>query len=303
MEVDINKFYDVIVEKLSNWVLDIVKMLPNLALAALIFVLGLFLSKGLKRLAARLISKISGQKSLNNLFSSFIHVLGICVTIFATLSILKLEKAVASLLAGAGIFGLALAFAFQDIFANFVSGIFITLRRPIRIGDVVKLHDYMGKIEDINLRDTVVLTFQGQQVIIPNKDVFQNPIENYSLLGKRRLDLVVGVSYGDDLEKVKTIVLEAVQPISVRTDDEITFFYDEFSDSSINFEVRIWINSPEQPIWLQGRSEAIMYIKKAFDENNITIPFPIRTLDFGIKGGEKLSDIAYFNTHATNSKQ
>ena len=269
-------------------------MLPNLALAALIFTLGLFLSRGLKRLAKRLISKISGQKSLNNLFSSFIHVLGICVTIFATLSILKLEKAVASLLAGAGIFGLALAFAFQDIFANFVSGIFITLRKPIRIGDVVKLHDYMGKIEDINLRDTVVMTFQGQQVIIPNKDVFQNPIENYSLLGKRRLDLVVGVSYGDDLEKVKSVVLEAVQPISVRTDDEITFFYDEFSDSSINFEVRIWINSPEQPIWLQGRSEAIMYIKKAFDENNITIPFPIRTLDFGIKGGEKLSDMAYF---------
>ena len=274
--------------------LDIVKMLPNLALAALIFTIGLFLSRGLKRLAKRLISKISGQKSLNNLFSSFIHVLGICVTIFATLSILKLEKAVASLLAGAGIFGLALAFAFQDIFANFVSGIFITLRKPIRIGDVVKLHDYMGKIVDINLRDTVVMTFQGQQVIIPNKDVFQNPIENYSLLGKRRLDLVVGVSYGDDLEKVKSIVLEAVQPISVRTDDEITFFYDEFSDSSINFEVRIWINSPEQPIWLQGRSEAIMYIKKAFDENNITILFPIRTLDFGIKGGEKLSDMAYF---------
>lgn len=160
----------------------------------------------------------------------------------------------------------------------------------------------MGKIVDINLRDTVVMTFQGQQVIIPNKDVFQNPIENYSLLGKRRLDLVVGVSYGDDLEKVKSIVLEAVQPISVRTDDEITFFYDEFSDSSINFEVRIWINSPEQPIWLQGRSEAIMYIKKAFDENNITIPFPIRTLDFGIKGGEKLSDMAYFQP-GKNSRQ
>ena len=120
------------------------------------------------------------------------------------LSILQLDKAVTSILAGAGIIGLALAFAFQDIAANFISGIFISFRKPIKLGDVVKINDYMGKVEQINLRDTIILTFQGQMVIIPNKDVFQSPIENYSLLGRRRLDLVVGVSYGDDLEKVKT---------------------------------------------------------------------------------------------------
>lgn len=263
-------------------------------LAALVFVLGLFLSKLLKRTAKRLINRVSNQTTINNLFASFIHILFVCITLFITLSILKLEKAVASMLAGAGILGLALAFAFQDIAANFISGIFITFRRPIRIGDIVKLQDYMGKIINITLRDTELLTFQGQYVIIPNKQIIQNPIENYSMLGKRRMDLVVGVSYGEDLGKVKSIVLDAVKNISVRTDDEITFFYDEFGDSSINFEVRIWIKEPEQPIWLQGRSEAIIAIKKAFDENGITIPFPIRTLDFGIKGGEKLGDIPYF---------
>ncbi|HEY9177420.1 MAG TPA: mechanosensitive ion channel family protein [Flavipsychrobacter sp.] len=286
--------YNILVDKLSNWFVEFVSMLPNMALAALVVVLGIFLSNLLKRLARRLIHRVSKQETINNLFASFIHVLSICITLFIALSVLKLEKAVASLLAGAGILGLALAFAFQDIAANFISGIFITFRRPIRIGDIVKLQDYMGKVINITLRDTELLTFQGQYVIIPNKQVIQNPIENYSMLGKRRMDLVVGISYGDDLEKVKNVVLEAVENVSVRTDDEITFFYDEFSDSSINFEVRIWINDPEQPVWLQGRSEAIMLIKKAFDLHGITIPFPIRTLDFGIKGGEKLGEIPYF---------
>lgn len=292
--MELHKAYEILEDKLSAWVVEFIRMLPNMILAALVFVLGMFLSRILKRVAKKLVNRISNQVTINNLFASFIYILFICITIFVTLSILKLEKAVASMLAGAGILGLALAFAFQDIAANFISGILITFRRPIRIGDIVKLQDYMGKIINITLRDTEVLTFQGQYVIIPNKQIIQNPIENYSMLGKRRMDLIVGVSYGDNLDKVKKVVLDAVQNVSVRTDDEITFFYDEFGDSSINFEVRIWIKDPEQPVWLQGRSEAIMAIKKAFDENSITIPFPIRTLDFGIKGGERLGDIPYF---------
>lgn len=297
--MNIDKFRKIIVEKLTAWAQDLVDLLPNLLLGALIFVLGIYLSKAIKKIAKRLIDKVSTQQTINNLFANFIHITSVGITIFATLSVLKLDKAVTSILAGAGIVGLALAFAFQDIAANFISGIFISFRRPLHIGDIVKVQDYMGRVEDITLRDTVLLTFQGQRVIIPNKAVFQNPIENYSLLGKRRVDLVVGVSYGEDLQKVKDIVLDVVQNVSVRTDDPITFFYDEFADSSINFEVRIWINSPEQPIWLQGRSEAIMLIKKAFDANDITIPFPIRTLDFGIKGGEKLSEmeVAVKNTN------
>lgn len=295
MNLDIEKIYNIVSEKLESWVDELISMLPNLALAALVFVLGIFFSKMLRRFALRIITRTSKQQTLNRLFASFIYVFGIGVTLFTVLSILKLDKAVTSVLAGAGVLGLALAFAFQDIAANLISGVFISLRRPIHIGDTVKISDYMGTVRDITLRDTVLLTFQGQEVIIPNKSVLQNPIENYSLLGKRRMDLVVGVSYGEDLQKVQDVVLQAVQKISVRTDDEITFFFQEFDDSSINFEVRIWVKSPQQPVWLQARSEAVMLIKKAFDQNDITIPFPIRTLDFGIKGGEKLADIAYFS--------
>jgi small conductance mechanosensitive channel len=149
----------------------------------------------------------------------------------------------------------------------------------------------MGKVEEINLRDTVIRTFQGQMVIIPNREVFQNSIENYSLLGKRRYDLDVGVSYGEDLEKVKHITLEAVKGIENLTDDEVTMFYVGFGNSSINFKVRMWVNSTEQIVYKQVGNDAIIRIKKAYDENDIMIPFPIRTLDFGIKGGTQLKDM------------
>ncbi len=286
-----NKAYELIAKKLSLWLQEIIKLLPNIALAALILVIGFFISKWLKKLAAKVFKKLIPNHTLDALFTSIVYIFLLGVTIFAALSILQLDKAVTSILAGAGIVGLALAFAFQDIAANFMSGIFISIRRPLHKGDIVKIKDYMGKVEEINLRDTVIRTFQGQMVIIPNKEVLQNPIENYSLLGKRRMDLTVGVSYGDDLEKVKQVTLNAVKEIKGITDDEITFFYQEFGDSSINFDIRLWVNTCEQPEYLQVKSDAVMRIKKAYDENDISIPFPIRTLDFGIKGGKTLNEM------------
>ncbi len=296
--MDINKAYEIIANKLSLWLKELIRLLPNIALATLVLVLGFLIAKWLEKIACKIFTRFIHNDTLINLFSSLVHIFALGVTIFVALSILNLDKAVTSILAGAGIIGLALAFAFQDIASNFMSGIFLSIRRPLHTGDIVQIKDYMGKITQINLRDTVLRTFQGQMVIIPNKEVLQNPIENYSLLGKRRMDLTVGVSYGDDLQKVKNVTLKALEGIEGLTkDDEITFFYKEFGDSSINFDVRLWVHTPEQPEYLQVRSEAVMRIKQAYDENNITIPFPIRTLDFGIKGGVPLNEIT-INTSA-----
>ena len=289
--MDLDKAYKLIVEKLSLWVNEIIRLLPNIVLAALIIVVGFLIAKWLRKMVGKLSHKLVPNQTIAGVFSSLIYLVSVAIFFFIALSILKLDKAVTSVLAGAGIIGLALAFAFQDLAANFMSGIFLSIYRPLHVGDIVKIKDYMGKVKEINLRDTVLLTFQGQNVIIPNKDVLQNPIENFSILGKRRMDMSVGVSYGDDLEKVKEITLEAVKGIQGLTDDEITFFYEEFGDSSINFILRIWVATPEQPDYLQVRSEAVMRIKKAYDEQGITIPFPIRTLDFGIKGGQPLGDV------------
>ncbi len=291
--MDIQQTYDLIENKIVRWSHDLALLLPNILIASIVFVFGLFIAKWLRNLSEILFYKVSPNRALSNLFSSVIHIMFIGITLFSVLSILKLDKTVTTILASAGIVGLALAFAFQDIAANFISGIFISFRRPLHIGDIVKIKDYMGKVEDINLRDTVLRTFQGQLVIVPNKEVFQNPIENYSLLGKRRVDLTVGVSYGENLRRVHQITLDAVKGIEGLIEpEETTMFFTEFGDSSINYVIRLWVKSPEQPVYLQVTSEAVIRIKEAYDQNDIMIPFPIRTLDFGIKGGKTLSEMA-----------
>lgn len=290
--MDINEVYKLVQQKLSVWMHDFIRILPNILLASIVFILGLFIARSVKKISGKLANKLSLNSTLNNLVASVMYMCFIGITLFIVLSILKLDKAVTTILAGAGIVGLALAFAFQDIAANFISGIFISFRRPIHIGDIVKIGDYMGKVSDINLRDTILLTFQGQMVIIPNKNVFQNPIENYSLLGKRRLDLEIGISYAEDLEKVQRITLDALKDIDGLCEDEkITMYYKEFGESSINYIIRLWLRDPEQSAYWTASNQVIINIKKAYDENRITIPFPIRTMDFGIKGGQSLDEM------------
>jgi len=138
----------------------------------------------------------------------------------------------------------------------------------------------------------MIETFQGQLIFMPNKLIFENSVKNYSLAGRRRIDLGVGISYGEDLEKVKKVTVEAVGHLKdLVNGQDVELFFGEYGDSSINFEVRFWVPFRQQTDFLKARSEAIVQIKKAYDENGIVIPFPIRTLDFGIKGGEKLSEV------------
>jgi small conductance mechanosensitive channel len=289
--MEFNNIVEIITEKLLHWAELLIQLLPNIILAAVVLVMGVYVSKYIRKIAKKLIEKISTNYTLNNLFSSVVYFTAVGIVLFTALSILQLDKAVTTILAGAGILGLGLAFAFQDIAANFISGIFISFRRPLRVDDVVKIGDYMGKIIEVNLRDTVMETFRGQTVIIPNKEVFQNPIENYSYLKLRRFDLSVGVSYGDDLNKVQEITLNAVRDIEgLSKAHEVNVLFTEFGDSSINLSVRMWVDTAEQSIYSLVGSEAIKRIKKAYDANDIMIPFPIRTLDFGIKGGTALNE-------------
>ena len=292
MDLNLDKALEMIIEKVKNWFDVFVSMLPNMAAAIVIMIAFIVLAKLGALMVRKIFKKTSSNVALKNLFSTTIYYAIIGIGLFIILGVLKLDKAVTSLLAGVGILGLALGFAFQDITANFVSGIIIAFRRPFMLGDIVEVNDIMGIAARTNLRVTVIETFQGQEVYIPNKDVLQSPIYNFTTLGKRRIDLAVGVSYGDDLEKVESLVKETIKNLDGIIDPENTIFdYEEFGSSSINFNVRFWIEYPDQPGFLQLRNQAIKAIKQAFDENDITIPFPIRTLDFGIKGGEKLSEM------------
>ena len=292
MDIKIADAVTLITDKIESWLEQLIVLLPNLVIAIVVTVIFILLAKTFRNVGQKVLRRISHNHAVNNLLVTVIYVAVLTIGFFVALTIVGLDGAVTSLLAGVGIVGLALGFAFQDIAANFISGVLIAVGQPFRVGDIIKSGDNFGTVTDINLRTTTVRTFQGIEVLIPNKNLFQEVVENYTNTHDRRVDLTVGVSYGDDLEKVKELTVEAIKNLkSIDTRREVSLFYSEFGDSSINFSVRFWAKTAGQFDYLQAQSDGIMAIKRVFDENDITIPFPIRTLDFGIKGGEKLSEM------------
>ena len=292
-----------IIQKLESWLDAFIDLIPNMAVTLLLLIVFFVLARLGSKLFKKLFSKASNNEALSNLFSTVIYAIILGIGFFIMLGVLGLDTALASILGGIGVIGLALGFAFQDIAANFISGVILAFRRPFKLGDIIAVNDIMGKVSQTDLRVTVLETFQGQQVYIPNSDVLQGSIYNFSILEKRRIDLAVGVSYAEDLEKVEDVVLSTIKNLEGVIDkDQIGFDYSEFDSSSINFNIRFWVEYPGEPGYLNMKNKAIKAIKSAFDEQDITIPFPIRTLDFGIKGGQKLSQME-FNTNKGSNEE
>lgn len=280
--MDFDAIFSDVVDKLEGWLAGTIKMLPNLVGAILIVLLFGFLSNLARKLVIKLFNRVSHNPQVSSLLGSIAKVIVLCIGLFLALEALQLSKAVTTLLAGAGVVGLAIGFAFQDIASNFISGTLLAIRRPFSVGHLIETNGFFGVVEEMNLRSTLVRRLQGQVVHIPNSKVFGEPIINYNERESRRVDLNVGVSYDDDLEKAKKIAIQAVESIEGRdTTRPVEHYYEGFGGSSIDFVIRFWIPFDKQPDFLKARDEAIIRIKKAFDEHDIGIPFPIRTLDFG----------------------
>jgi small conductance mechanosensitive channel len=281
--------FDLVVEKLDSWLATTIAMLPNLVVAALIVVVFTLASKLVQRLTRKVLLRVTNP-SIARLMGTIACMLVIAAGLFFALGVLELEKTVTSLLAGAGLIGLALALAFQDLTGNLIAGFYMSFKKPFVPGDLVETNDTLGTVELTDLRSTVLRTPEGQLVMIPNRQVFDSRLVNFTCGGSRRVDVPVGVSYGDDLEQVAEIAVEAVSAVEERDPErDVELYYAGFGSSSIDLTVSFWISS-RTANYRGARSEAIVRLKKAFDEHGVTIPFPIRTLDFGIKGGEHVSE-------------
>jgi small-conductance mechanosensitive channel len=241
-----------------------------------------------RRLISTVVARLHASVQIKDLLETLAYMVVLAVGVFVALGVVGLDKTVTSLLAGAGIVGLALAFAFQDIAANFISGIVISVRHPFRVGELIETNDFLGTVRAIQLRSTELLTPEGQVVLIPNKLVFEKAITNYSRVGERRVDLTIGVSYCDDLATARTAAIGAVEGVRGRLDHRpIELYYEKFGESSIDLVLRFWIRFQKQSDFLAARSEAIERIRDAFDAAGVTIPFPIRTIAIGTTTSNK----------------
>ena len=157
----LNEAINLLMKELENWLEIAVKAIPNLILAFLVFTVFWFLSRYVRLGTRKLMNRVSSNRAVDGLIENFISFLVMCLGLFLALGILNLDKTLTSLLAGAGVIGLALGFAFQEIASNFVSGVFIAFRQPYQIGDIIKIDDFFGEVTSIDLRTTSITTFDG----------------------------------------------------------------------------------------------------------------------------------------------
>lgn len=294
--IDVTEAATGLVGKLEGWFDTFVLYLPNLIVALLIVIVAAVVARLARRAVTAVLQRVTNHApqatNVVDLLGTIAYIAVLAIGTFVALGVLNLDGVVTTLLAGAGVVGLALGFAFQDIASNFIAGVLMAVRNPFVLGQIIETNGYMGTVREISLRSTIVETFTGQRVILPNAKVFGDPIINYSTLRRRRVDVSCGVGYGDDLDTARAAAVEAVEGLEARqTSAPVQLYYTEFGDSSINFVIRFWVDFSKQTDFLQAQSDAIQAIKVALDGAGVTIPFPIRTLDFGPNGGVELKEM------------
>jgi small-conductance mechanosensitive channel len=180
-----------------------------------------------------------------------------------------------------GVGGVAIGFAFKDVFENFLAGILLLVREPFAIDDFIECEDIEGKVEEITIRDTHIRQTDGQLVVAPNAMFFKNPVTIRTAKDLRRTTITCGVAYGEDIDRAREVIAQAVRAVDEVHNDvsDVQIFAQEFADSAINFEVTWWTGSTPLDIRL-SRDKVIASVKRALDDAGIEIPFPYRTLTF-----------------------
>jgi small conductance mechanosensitive channel len=180
-----------------------------------------------------------------------------------------------SLIAGLGVAGITVGFALQDVAKNFIAGLLLLIQQPFEIGDSIEVVSYGGTVLEISLRSTTIRTWDGRHVIIPNSEVYLNPIINFSAAPRRRIEITVGVAPDSDLDQVTRVALKTLTENveGILQDPAPQIIFSNFGDFTIDFTAYYWIDTGEVGVF-KATNEGVKAIKNAFDEEKIEMPYP-----------------------------
>jgi small conductance mechanosensitive channel len=240
--------------------------------AIAILVIGLWVARIFTKLLIKILDKKDVDPTLTGFLSSALKFTLYLFVIIAAVGQLGIETT--SLIAVLGAAGLAIGLALQGSLANLAAGVMLIIFRQIKVGQVIESLGINGAVEKIGIFNTTVITFDNKVVYIPNSKLINDNIINYTEKDIRRIDLVFGISYTDDIDKARRIITSIIdgQPLILKTPAPV-IVVGELGDSSVNFFVRPWVKTSDV---FNIRVKLIEDIKKRFDEEKITIPFPQR---------------------------
>jgi small conductance mechanosensitive channel len=249
--------------------------------AVVVLVVGRWIAKGVTRLVRQALRRYEVDVTLEKFVCSLVYAILLTIVVIAAINQLGVQTT--SLVAVVGAAGLAVGLALQGSLSNFAAGVLIVLFRPYKAGDVIDAAGETGTVKEVQIFTTLLDTRDNKRIVIPNSQVMAGSITNYNANEFRRVDLVAGVSYEDDLDKVKAALQDVVAADKrVLAEPKATIAVSEMADSSVNFVVRPWVKSEEYWNVYFDLTEAI---KKRFDQEGISIPFPQRDVHLYQQGG------------------
>lgn len=281
MEFDLTAAADVVLTRLDGYLTGLAAAGPKIVIALIVLLLTWAISRLIGALEGRIARRLRLRQNLTDVLLMLTRVLIWTAGILIALTVLFPSITPGKALTTLGLGSVAIGFAFKDTFENFLAGILILLREPFAIGDYVECESVEGRIEAITIRDSRIRRTDGQLVVMPNHELFQNPVTVRTDKDLRRTTIICGVARSEDVDNARTVIREAVEALdTVRSDiKDVQVFAQSFGDASIDFEVTWWTGSSPLEI-RQSRDQVVAAVKGALDAAGIEIPYPYRVLTF-----------------------
>lgn len=266
----------------GSWIEAVTPYLVNIALAIVIYVVGKWVARRVLNLTLKLMEKRNMDDALRDFLSSILSALMTFVVALIALGQLGVDTT--SLLALLGAAGLAVGLALKDSLSNFAAGVLLILFKPFKIGDYVEAGGTDGTVMKISIFNTILMSPDNKEITVPNGQIYNGTITNYSACDTRRVDLVIGISYDDDMKKARSLIQQVLDADERILEEPAPLIaVGELGDNSVNFLVRPWVKTDDY--WGVYR-DGLENIKQTFDDNGITIPYPQRDVYLYQKSGE-----------------
>jgi small-conductance mechanosensitive channel len=263
------------VEKLEETGREFVAALPNLILAIAVFALFAFIGWTIKRTVRRLARGRRKHRNVALVLGRLANGLVLVVGVLVAAVIVFPDYTPSSLLATLGIGGLAVGLAFRDVLENYLAGVLMLLTEPFRIGDQIVFDRFEGTVEEIQTRATLIRTYDGRRIVIPNAKLFTTPVTVNTAFERRRIEYDLGIGFGDDIAHAKALILATLRDqdgVLVEPPPDVLTY--EFGPSSVILRVRWWITPPMRNDALEARDVVLESVKRKLTAAGIDLPFP-----------------------------
>lgn len=269
------------ITQLQDMINSFITLVPNLIIAVIVFVLFYVLARAIQILIRRVVHSAGKPTNLSIVLGRLSRWTTILLGLLIGIVVIFPDVSPAQLFQLLGISSVAIGFAFRDVLQNFFAGVLLLINEPFGIGDQIIIRDFEGTVEDIQTRATTIKTYDGRRVVMPNTELFTNPVIVNTAFPLRRIQYDVGIGYGDDIDRAKALILETLRDVDdILQDPPPEVIVVGLADFNVSLRVRWWIEPALRAEAVDTRNQVLALIKRTLTAHGIDLPFPTQQILF-----------------------